>query len=699
MAVKERDVVLLGKDGEDSTIDMPITRLGLIEDGAEAKTTLADADAIPVVDSADSGEMKKIAWGDAMGAIKGKLDGVYATVESAAEAKETAGAALTTSQEAKREAAAALAAAGTAQETADAALEAITKLAHTIDAVPTQNGTLTYNGRAQTPVWNSYDPEVLTLGGVTTGTNAGSYTATFEPKEGYTWSDGTNTARSVTWSIGRLALGAVPSQSGTLTYNGSAQSPEWSGRNDAMMTIGGTTTGTNAGTYTATFTPTANYEWSDGTITAKSVMWTIGRATISTVPSQSGSLTYTGSALSPAWSNYDAAKMTIGGTTSGTNAGSYSATFTPTGNYQWSGGATGAKSVTWTIGKAAGSLTISKTSMTLTNGALTGTITATRAGNGTISATSSNTSIATVSVSGTTVTVAGKAYGNVTITVKVAAGTNHNAPANKTCSVAVKIYSTTLNSNTWAQIREASDTGKAASIWSVGDTKNIQLNGYVGNITLSNLSIDVFVLGFNHNSSREGSNRIHFQIGKIEGTLVGLVGNGYGNVYTDSGYFNMNISKTNRGGWAGCRMRKNLLGNAGTPVEPPADSLLASLPPDLCAVMKPCTKYTDNSGGGSNSAAYVTNSTDFIFLLAEFEYFGVRAFANTAEKTYQMQYDYYKAGNSREHYKHKSITDRAYIWCRSVSLDDSNFCMVKLDGSASGHSAYYSYGITPAFCV
>lgn len=93
MAVKERDVVLMGKDGEDSTIDMPITRLGLIEDGAEAKTTLADADAIPVVDSADSGEMKKIAWGDAMGAIKGKLDGVYATVESAAEAKETAGAA------------------------------------------------------------------------------------------------------------------------------------------------------------------------------------------------------------------------------------------------------------------------------------------------------------------------------------------------------------------------------------------------------------------------------------------------------------------------------------------------------------------------------------------------------------------------------------------------------------------------------
>ena len=47
-----------------------------------------------------------------------------------------------------------------------------------------------------------------------------------------------------------------------------------------------------------------------------------------TVPSQSGSLTYSGSSQSPAWYNYDTAKMTLGGTTSGTNAGTYSAKFT-----------------------------------------------------------------------------------------------------------------------------------------------------------------------------------------------------------------------------------------------------------------------------------------------------------------------------------------------------------------------------------
>ena len=34
-------------------------------------------------------------------------------------------------------------------------------------------------------------PDTMTLGGVTTGTNAGTYTATFTPKDKYKWSDGT----------------------------------------------------------------------------------------------------------------------------------------------------------------------------------------------------------------------------------------------------------------------------------------------------------------------------------------------------------------------------------------------------------------------------------------------------------------------------------------------------------------------------
>ena len=252
-----------------------------------------------------------------------------------------------------------------AQKSADAALEAITKIAHTIDAVPSQNGTLTYTGQQQSPSWNGYNPETMELGGVTTGTDAGTYYATFTPKEGYTWGDETTEAKSVAWSI--------------------------------------------------------------------------GKATVATVPSQSGSLTYTGGAQSPTWANYDSGKLTLGGTTSGTNAGSYNATFTPKANYQWEGGSTAAKTAQWTIGKAAGSLSLSPTSMTLDGSAKTKTITVTRAGTGAITASASPGGIVNVSVSGNIVTVTGVADGSATVTVHVAADSNYNAPADKTCSVTVSI--------------------------------------------------------------------------------------------------------------------------------------------------------------------------------------------------------------------------------------------------------------------
>ena len=242
-------------------------------------------------------------------------------------------------------------AAATAQSTAESALREITKINNTIHVVPTQNGTLTYNGSAQSPAWNSYNPDIMTLDGVTSGTDVGTYTATFTPKDGYFWEDGGTDAKSVTWVIVKATV-SLPTQNGTLTYNGSAQSPTWNNYDAAKLTIGGTTSGTNAGTYNATFTPTSNYQWNDGTVGAKTVTWVIAKAMI-TLPTQSNTLTYNGNAQSPTWNNYDTAKLTINGTTSGKNAGSYNVSFTPTKNYQWNDGTTGAKTATWIINKAA----------------------------------------------------------------------------------------------------------------------------------------------------------------------------------------------------------------------------------------------------------------------------------------------------------------------------------------------------------
>ncbi len=620
-------------------------------------------------------------------------------LEAAQAADGKADTALAAARKALEDAETAMAAARAAQEAAETAQKAITDLTSTIDAVPSQSGALTFTGAEQAPVWNNYNPAALVMTGETTGTNAGTYTATFTPVEGYKWRDGTTDAKSVTWTIGRAIIMGIPAQSGSLTYNGSAQSPVWSGYDAAKLTIGGTTSGTNAGSYNATFTPGANYQWSDGTTTAKTVAWSIGRASVG-VPSQSGTLTYNGSAQSPVWSGHDAAKLTIGGTTSGTNAGSYNATFTPVSNYQWSDGSTAAKTVAWSIGKAAGSSSLNKSSLALSTGTMSGTISVTRAGNGAVSASSSNTNVATVSVSGTTVTVTAKAKGTATITVKVAEGTNHTAPANRTCSVSVTLPTTSLNDNTWATIKEVSDAGQGENYWSVGDTKRITINGKVGNFTFSNLAIDAFIIGFNHNSSREGTNRIHFQIGKIGGKDVCLCDSQYGSGQSGNGYFNMNPNNSNSGGWNGSYMRKTLLGNSGTPSSPPANSMLAALPSDLRAVMKSVTKYSDNTGGSPDNASYVTSTTDYLFLLAEFEYHGARSYANSAEKNFQLQYSYYKAGNSKVKYKHGETGTAAAHWCRSVYVGHTSyFCRVDTGGSATSHTANLSWGAAPGFTV
>lgn len=167
----------------------------------------------------------------------------------------------------------------------------------------------------------------------------------------------------------------------------------------------------------------------NGVTASASVSVTVARLVIETVPSQSGSPTYTGEAITLELENYDPAQLTLGGTTSAVNAGEYAATVTPTESWQWSDGTTGAKPVVWTIGKAAGSVSLSPASVTLDKDHLTAEIQVARAGDGAVSAVSSDTGVAAVSVSGTVVTVSsvGRASGTATVTVAVAEGSNHLA--------------------------------------------------------------------------------------------------------------------------------------------------------------------------------------------------------------------------------------------------------------------------------
>lgn len=476
------------------------------------------------------------------------------------------------------------------------------------------------------------------------------------------------------------------------------------------LTVTGLTNGT---TYYISFFP----ETTDGGINASTTQRDTGvanRITIANIPSQSGSLTYTGGSQSPTWSNYNTTYMTIGGTTSGTNAGSYSATFTPTTDYRWSDGTTTAKTVSWSIGKATGTLTVSPNSIELSPSNLSDTFTIGGNHDGTISVVSNNTGIATVSRSGNTVTVnnVNQTTGNTTITVSCTAGTNYTAPSSQSVTVEAKFVSSVLNENDWSVIKSVADASQGANYWAVGDRKAVTVNGTVGTQAI-NGTYYVYILGFDHNSSREGTGITFgtFKTALSGGTDICLVDSHY-NDYSTGGqkWFNMNhSSNTNSGGWKGCDLRYDVLGSTNsnnndagttTATSPVSGTLMAALPSDLRAVMKPMTIYTDNTGGGSNTASYVTASVDYLPLLAEFEIFGTRSYANSAEQNYQQQYQYYKNGNSKVKYRHSSTSSTAYWWERSPYYNNGYyFCGVNTNGNAGSVYARNSYGLAPAFRV
>lgn len=177
---------------------------------------------------------------------------------------------------------------------------------------------------------------------------------------------------------------------------------------------------------------------------------------------------------------------------------------------------------------------------------------------------------------------------------------------------------TPLNDLTWDEISEISSSGQAANYFAVGDCKEVVLNGKVGALTFNDYHTYAFIIGFDHNAELEGEHRIHFQLAKT------ALSGGKGICFVDSNYnslgssvaFRMNTSNTNSGGWEDSYMRNNILGTSKTSY---SGRFIGVLPSALRNVLKSVTKYTDNTGGGSTSSGAVTATTDYAFLLSEYE--------------------------------------------------------------------------------
>lgn len=174
----------------------------------------------------------------------------------------------------------------------------------------------------------------------TLGTNAVELSYTYE---------GVTETTSLNVTVNAIQL-PLPAQSGTIEYDGTAKQPTWNANYDSSkMSFTGDTEGINAADdYTVTFETIYGYVFPNGTRQAD-VTWAIDRQSIAAVPTQSNVLVADGTQKVPEWNGFVNGQLTKGSDLYGTAAGNYTMTFTPTANYKWWDGSTGAKDATWTI--------------------------------------------------------------------------------------------------------------------------------------------------------------------------------------------------------------------------------------------------------------------------------------------------------------------------------------------------------------
>lgn len=403
-------------------------------------------------------------------------------------------------------------------------------------------------------------------------------------------------------------------------------------------------------------------------------------------PTWKSNLTYTGSAQSVSstsyWNNYNTSYMTIGGTTSATNAGTYIATFIPGSNYRWADGTTSAINVNWTINKATGSLSVNPTTVAINgNNYSSGVaVTITRAGDGAISYSPTSISGLTLSLNGNTLTIKGNgstAVSAKTITISVAAGTNHTAPANKTITVSAEYWSwgadggtvdaawftglkNYLASNSGSSIR----TSNGGSI--LGTTKSVTLSSAV----LGTTTHLIRVIGVD----QDANNTVTFQTKNCLSQ------------YTTFGSNAVWIGSTAR---SLCQNYYNAF---------PGKAAIKTIKKGTCP------NYGDRNQN-------VTYNDETVFLLSERE-FGLDTYSplSTANSTTSkaectqgknFAYSYYTSNATRIMYLGDTSTSSyGYPWERSRYYNYSdNVCIVSGNGNATNAGYDRSNGLAPAFVI
>ena len=259
-------------------------------------------------------------------------------------------------------------------------------------------------------------------------------------------------------------------------------------------------------------------------------------------------------------------------------------------------------------------------------------------------------------------------------------------------NIEVTVEPLTFNNSSWDTIKSAVNAGTAASYYKVGDRKEVILNGTVGNKSFSNTITYCYILGFDHNKSVEsnGEHTIHIGFGASAlsgGAYIAYCDSKYNDTVSSTGYFSMNTSNTNSGGWNSCQMKSTI-----------CPAFKNALPSDLKSNIRAVTKWQNNGASTSGQS-----SSNEIWLLSEMEIFGSAERSNYTAN--QVQYDFYKgvtgwSAAPKIKYKDTSTSTAVYWWERSaLSSVSSYFCGVGANGDANYINADFSFGFAPCLCL
>lgn len=212
-------------------------------------------------------------------------------------------------------------------------------------------------------------------------------------------------------------------------------------------------------------------------------------------------------------------------------------------------------------------------------------------------------------------------------------------------------YDPVFANNTWEQIIEACHNNAVPNTWKVADQKSMTIGG-------EDYLIDI--IGKNHDDYSDGSGKapLTFQLHDCYKLKKA-----------------MHNTTTNSKGWSRCDMRETNL-----PI------ILKQMPTEVQSGIREVNKLT------SESRTIVTTA-DKLFLLSEIEIFGSDTNSGKGEG---MQYDYYKAGNS----KVKNYIDSAIEWWERSPYNGNTrfYCCVNYEGASMSRSANVVSGVPFAFC-